>query len=1174
MKSKKRFIPLVIIGAILVSLLVALPAFAERGTIRFVDPIDSDDDALFTNQGGPFTLELEDDDLNVPTKFVLLSSDIDEVQVSTTTADAVEVTVDAHSATIETTAQTDWTVAVDNNGKSTNEVERGDTIILGGLGQTVREVVSVTDFTPANNGPDEMAGTDDDVEAIPASIVVNKVFGLAITSPVSISEVINSDAEYDECATCAMAQTHMFPAGNTFADFNLQNVPVDSGVGAGRDSTDANVGTTANRLSNNEDTRLTANDVLLINASDEVVIARNLTGNEGVTVDLPSVATSTTYTVIYWGAVINNTGNLVTMTSSADTGQTIVLQETGPDTGLFTAEVQTKKKEDDAPAENTLPVLDVTANDLVRVTYDDADPGTPRASIDVESNDPTFSNLSPDHGVSGRDTRRDISADVSDGTGSKTSGVDEDVIFLIFASAAPRSGTLGAVEALDDIRIRETDNGFSATGRPSRSLIGDDDATVYWWVVSKDLAGNIAVSDRQDTKEWLITGVQPDFLTTGPGPDGILGTVDDLTVPHPAAGDNIYKEVADGLSAELSGDDALERETIADLCEPDKFWDNLITYGEEDIEVGFATPKDNVFLSDDVYKCQPYAYHVDATPPEITAAVTGSFWDEDSDEDDKTEYDADDAIATSIRVDFDEDLDAETVDRSDFRIVTIDEDGDEQRSTPTGAQVYSGKQDSVFLSVRRLDPDAAPTVELVDDVSDTAGNSSDDDSENSNDGIAPTIDVDIQGLVSTGGRTLSDGDEDVVVTITVDEPLVSANVTVYKGNRLAREDDETTKDVDESLLDEATRGSPRNAALESDGSYTYKYGGTTAGLFSVYIVATDTAGNKGTAGDRNTPISLDDDTSALLFEIDTKVSMSEDDDDAATDDDDITPNSIDDPNPFVTFDFADEGKEYTATDEDGDAADVDSHGKVTVLSATFDGNDITDQLVTTDNVKFLYRATGLAAGKYDVTIEARDEVGNEKEFEDTVEITARKPYDLALTPGWNLVSIPAEAADSDINAVIGADHPATEVRSYDPSVPGGWLFAVRSDGVFAGTLMNITSGRAYWVLTDSFEAIEVDIPRLSAGSPVAPPTVKIVKGWNMVPVQDVTESREAISAETYFSGIKVSRIYTFNTLTNSWDSVVVGATMLDDDANVVPDDYLEVGKGYWVFATEEGTLAP
>ena len=1142
MKSKTRYISLVLIGAILLSLMAIVPALSERGTVRFVDPADSDEDADFTKQGGILTVEVEDGDLDVPLKFVLLPGDLDEIT-------GVPVSADANSDVLTTATSTNF-----------DTVAEGDTIIVEGLNQTVREVVSVQPYVAGNDGPDETADTDDDVELIPASITVNKVFATDIIGR-AISEVMSDAAQYDECATCAMVEA---VPGSTFADFTLVNEPVDSGVGAADEGAD--------RLTGSPDTRLRADDVLVFDTAGNIVAARSVSA--GGRVELPAPLTENAeYTVAYWGSVVNNTGNLVTLTSSAETGLTVVLTETGPNTGTFTAEVQTKAKEKDDPSDNTLPVLDVTANDLVRVSYDDADPGTPRASVDVESNDPTFSNLSPDHGVSGRDTRRDISADVSDGTGSKTSGVDDESVFLIFASSAPGSGVIDEEEELDDIRVRETDNGFRATGRPSRSFLGDDDATVYWWVVAKDLAGNVAVSDRQDTKEWLIRGVQPDLIvSTDPvdanGPDGLPNTPDDGTKANPTAGDNIYKEVARGLTDELSGDDALERETVADPCEPDVFY-QLFGFDDDSIELNLNDV--NVRVSVNIAGCQPFAYHVDATPPEITAAVTGSFWDEDSDEDDKTETAADKAIATSIRVDFNEDLDGETVDRSDFRIVTIDEDGDEQRDTPIGAQVYSGRQDSVFLTVRRLDPDAAPTIELVNDVSDIAGNSTDEDSEDADDRIGPKVDVSIQGLVTGDGRTVSDGDEDVVVTITVDEPLVSASVAVYKVNRLAGEDDEATGDIDESLLGDASRGTMRSATLESDGTYTYKYGGTGAGLFSVYVVATDTAGNSGTAGDRNTPISLDDDTSALLFEIDTKVSMSEDDSD------DITPNSIDDPNPFVTFDFADEGKEYRATDEDNNEADVDSHGKVTVLSATFDGNDITDQLVTTDNVKFLYRATGLAAGKYDVTIEAQDEVGNTKEFEDTVEITARKAYGLALAPGWNLVSIPAEAADSDINAVIGADHPATEVRSYDPSIPGGWLFAVRSNGAFTGTLTNITSGRAYWVLTDSFESIEVDIPRLSAGSPVAPPTVKIVKGWNMVPVQDVTESRDDVSAALYFSGLEVSRVYTFNTLTNSWDGVVVGATMVDGTSvpsKVVPDDYLMVGKGYWVFATEEGTLAP
>ena len=283
----------------------------------------------------------------------------------------------------------------------------------------------------------------------------------------------------------------------------------------------------------------------------------------------------------------------------------------------------------------------------------------------------------------------------------------------------------------------------------------------------------------------------------------------------------------------------------------------------------------------------------------------------------------------------------------------------------------------------------------------------------------------------------------------------------------------------------------------------------------------------------------------------------------------ITPEETDNPSPFITLDYSGEGEEYAVSDGEV-TEDLDSHGKVTIMSATFNGEDITDALVTSDMVKYLYKASDLGSGEYKVEVTAKDEAGNELESEGMVEIAERKPYSVALAPGWNLVSIPGEPADGDINSVIPADHPARSVLSYDPSIPGAWLTATRSNGAFEGTLTEITSGRAYWIHTTSFESIKVDIPRLDAGSPVAPPTINIVKGWNMVPVQDVDEDREDVSAKSYFSGLDVSRVYWFDTVGNTWTSIDVGS--VDDDDNAT--DMLQVGKGYWVFTTEEGTLAP
>ena len=65
MKSKRRFIPLVFLGAIILSLLVIVPAFSASGTVRFYDVDDTDEDQEWTRQGGMVYIEVDDSDLDV-----------------------------------------------------------------------------------------------------------------------------------------------------------------------------------------------------------------------------------------------------------------------------------------------------------------------------------------------------------------------------------------------------------------------------------------------------------------------------------------------------------------------------------------------------------------------------------------------------------------------------------------------------------------------------------------------------------------------------------------------------------------------------------------------------------------------------------------------------------------------------------------------------------------------------------------------------------------------------------------------------------------------------------------------------------------------------------------------------------------------------------------------------
>ena len=130
------------------------------------------------------------------------------------------------------------------------------------------------------------------------------------------------------------------------------------------------------------------------------------------------------------------------------------------------------------------------------------------------------------------------------------------------------------------------------------------------------------------------------------------------------------------------------------------------------------------------------------------------------------------------------------------------------------------------------------------------------------------------------------------------------------------------------------------------------------------------------------------------------------------------------------------------------------------------------------------------------------------------------------------------------------------------------------------------------MLTDSFEAVAVDIPALAGGAvgaatPVSPPAISLVVGWNLVPILDITGglgAGDVIDSDVYFEGLEdeISRIYAYNTLENAWNVIVRGGaddqTIVDDQgaipAALPPEERVEVGKAYWVYLTEAGVLIP
>jgi hypothetical protein len=259
-------------------------------------------------------------------------------------------------------------------------------------------------------------------------------------------------------------------------------------------------------------------------------------------------------------------------------------------------------------------------------------------------------------------------------------------------------------------------------------------------------------------------------------------------------------------------------------------------------------------------------------------------------------------------------------------------------------------------------------------------------------------------------------------------------------------------------------------------------------------------------------------------------------------------------------------------DEDEYAGD--SNTTVTLTAASLEDPDgtVTDILAnmsTTDNKDFFYRPSAdLAFGEYTFKVSAEDAAGNEKTDQSAkFTIKERSKTSISLLPGWNLVSLPGTPADTAINSVI-TNAQVDTVLTYDPTVPGGWLTAVRdSGGDLVGTLAAIDADRGYWIHTTNDDPIKVDIPGYAGGSQQLPPAIALVKGWNLVPAVSITGGAVAstLDSDTYFTGLDWTRAYGFDTASDAFSSFIPTTTA---DTSIV------IGRGYWVFLSKAGTLVP
>ena len=519
-----------------------------------------------------------------------------------------------------------------------------------------------------------------------------------------------------------------------------------------------------------------------------------------------------------------------------------------------------------------------------------------------------------------------------------------------------------------------------------------------------------------------------------------------------------------------------------------------------------------------------WSIRVDTQAPVLESAITGQHLNADGD----VVTDAAKADPTSVRVDFDEDVNADSLQATDFRVNDI-----------VPADVAS-KGSSAFLTVAAMASDATPTVKVVGAVADTAGNvTTGTPAVTAADGIAPALTVEVDPDYAKS---------EVEIRVRSDESLLtlpSISITDSDGN-------------------DATSGLSRLTLLAED-HYMATYSSSDASRFEVMVSGKDTRDNEASAGS-------DGD---IAFEIDNALPMPTS----------ITLPGHADPitdlsgsygittsNPFITIEWDSEASEY----ED------DSHGAVDVTGLMFGDHEVATPMgdstgERTESGDVVFNVTKPSANRllisargldfdttYTMTFNGSDELGNALGDAVSVDIEVKEPdpFSISLTPGWNLVSLPAEPLASGINDVIPADHPIDNVLTYDPTQPGLWLHAARGDdGMFVGSLETISARTAYWIFTDSFDSLSVPVTRPTGGGVTLLPTVNLVAGWNLLPVLDVSGGAafgdDASSVGDYVSN--VVRTYAYNASSDTFNQHT-GA--------------LQVGHGYWAYLASATVLVP
>lgn len=209
-----------------------------------------------------------------------------------------------------------------------------------------------------------------------------------------------------------------------------------------------------------------------------------------------------------------------------------------------------------------------------------------------------------------------------------------------------------------------------------------------------------------------------------------------------------------------------------------------------------------------------------------------------------------------------------------------------------------------------------------------------------------------------------------------------------------------------------------------------------------------------------------------------------------------------------------------------------------------------------------WNTSALLDGWYDVKAKATNNVGAINEDTNNVEID--NTYDIALEPGWNLISLPVIPYNTNIAALLADLVAGGSVKQVATFVweNGALVQKIWAPGFPTPSLTEMKDGQGYWV--EMNQAGDLMVPGLWAPGPGQPlPEYVVSTGWNMIGYTPMGPANVKTVTD-YLSpdlGNTISAMYGFDPLTKLYE-VMAGA------------DNLDYGEGYWLAVTASGKIFP